>query len=242
MNFDAVLVTCEHASRRVPRELARAVSTPSRRRLLATHQSYDMGAARVARALVDRLRALGVAVAGPVLGEVTRLLVDLNRSPQHPHVFGVFGRGLCPAQREALMLRYYLPHQRRVRHELLQLLEQHGRVLHLGVHSFTPVLRGQRRDADVGVLYDPGRGAELEFARRLSRVFADVDEAIRVRRNYPYRGTSDGLTTMLRQESPAARYAGVELELNQRHLGRARSVLERAVVVAVGQVLTAATS
>ena len=36
-----------------------------------------------------------------------------------------------------------------------------------------------------------------------------------MRRNAPYRGDADGLTTALRRERPASRYCGVELELNQ---------------------------
>lgn len=38
-----------------------------------------------------------------------------------------------------------------------------------------------------------------------------------VRRNYPYRGSGDGLTSYLRRRYPATRYIGVELELNQKH-------------------------
>jgi hypothetical protein len=34
--------------------------------------------------------------------------------------------------------------------------------------------------------------------------------------NYPYRGTADGLPTTLRRAHPDARYAGIEIEVNQR--------------------------
>ena len=36
-------------------------------------------------------------------------------------------------------------------------------VLHVAVHSFTPVLHGERRNADVGLLYDPARPRERAF-------------------------------------------------------------------------------
>ena len=42
---------------------------------------------------------------------------------------------------------------------------------------------------------------------------------LRVRYNYPYRGDSDGLTTWLRKKHPAARYLGIEIEINQRLVG-----------------------
>jgi hypothetical protein len=38
-----------------------------------------------------------------------------------------------------------------------------------------------------------------------------------VRRNYPYRGDADGLTTHLRKRYPDGRYTGVEIEVNQKH-------------------------
>jgi hypothetical protein len=38
-----------------------------------------------------------------------------------------------------------------------------------------------------------------------------------VRRNYPYRGYADGLTTWLRKRYPDPAYAGIELEINQKY-------------------------
>ena len=38
-----------------------------------------------------------------------------------------------------------------------------------------------------------------------------------MRRNYPYKGYADGLTTYLRTRYPDPRYRGVELEVNQKH-------------------------
>jgi hypothetical protein len=38
---------------------------------------------------------------------------------------------------------------------------------------------------------------------------------IRVRRNYPMRGTREGLTQSLRREFPPESYLGIELQMNQ---------------------------
>jgi hypothetical protein len=56
---------------------------------------------------------------------------------------------------------------------------------------------------------------------------------LRVRRNYPYLGRADGLTTYLRRRFPAGAYIGVELEVNQRHLlsDTQSTVAARAAVV-----------
>ena len=39
---------------------------------------------------------------------------------------------------------------------------------------------------------------------------------LRVRRNYPYAGKGDGLTSYLRQQFSPAAYVGIELEINQK--------------------------
>jgi hypothetical protein len=45
--------------------------------------------------------------------------------------------------------------------------------------------------------------------------FARRAPQLRLRRNYPYRGRSDGLTALLRRRHPDDAYAGIELEVNQ---------------------------
>jgi predicted N-formylglutamate amidohydrolase len=100
-------------------------------------------------------------------------------------------------------------------------------VLHVAVHSFTPVLHGEVRNADVGLLYGSGRPREARTCRRWQAELRRLDPALRVRRNYPYRGEADGLPTWLRRRFPDARYAGVELELNQALMdGRRRAVTD----------------
>lgn len=103
-------------------------------------------------------------------------------------------------------------------------------MFHLSVHSFTPTLDGQTRNADAGLLYDPGRPRERECCTAWQRAMRTADPRLRVRRNYPYRGVSDGLTTHLRRVFPPEDYLGIELELNQAIVardGEARRALMR---------------
>lgn len=64
------------------------------------------------------------------------------------------------------------------------------------------------------VLYDPKRVAEQTWARDWQRLIHLRAPTIRVRMNYPYRGTSDGLTTALRQYFTPEDYMGLEIETN----------------------------
>lgn len=205
-----LILTCEHASNRVPAELARLFR--GERALLATHRGWDPGALEVAQGLARRLRAPLVA------GEATRLVVDLNRSPHNRAVFSKFTRDLPRPARETLLARYHAPHWARVERLVARARRP---VVHVAIHSFTPVLGDDVRDFELGLLYDPQRPRERRFMEAVRASVAERAPALRVRRNAPYRGTSDGLPTAFRRARRPADYLGLELELNQAVLGRA---------------------
>ena len=71
------------------------------------------------------------------------------------------------------------------------------------------------RGADVGLLYDPGRRGEAEVCARWKESLAASSPELRVRRNYPYVGKGDGLTSHLRRRFAQRDYVGIELEVNQ---------------------------
>jgi hypothetical protein len=107
------------------------------------------------------------------------------------------------------------------------------------------VLDGEERNADLGLLYDPQRSWEHSVARRWQGLLVVENQTLRVRRNYPDRGTADGLTTALRKRHGAALYAGLELELGQAMVGRPgaqRSKLARAVEGSLRALLTQASA
>jgi predicted N-formylglutamate amidohydrolase len=172
-----------------------------------SHRGYDPGALPMARALARRLGADLLEMS------TTRLLVEPNRSLGHPKLFSEWSRVLDAPQREAAIERHYLPHRRRVIDAVAEVAPRS--VCHIAVHSFTPTLDGQRRNADIGLLYDPARKRERRLCRRWRELLGAIDPTLRVRLNYPYRGTNDGLTTALRRRFPASRYLGIELEINQ---------------------------
>jgi hypothetical protein len=67
----------------------------------------------------------------------------------------------------------------------------------------------------VGLLYHPGRRREAEVCARWKESLAALAPELRVRRNYPYAGKGDGLTSYLRLRFAQCDYAGIELEVNQ---------------------------
>jgi predicted N-formylglutamate amidohydrolase len=205
-----ILLTCEHGGHRVPAAWRGLFA--GRQALLRSHRGWDPGALAVARSLA---RSLGAPL---VAATTTRLLVDPNRSEANPAVFSAFTRGLDRESRRMLLARHHRPHWERVR---AAIAAHPGGTLHLAVHSFTPALRGERRDFALGLLYDPKRRRERELAIAWQNELAAELGRGAVRRNAPYRGDSDGLTTALRREHSERRYLGVELELSQALLAHA---------------------
>lgn len=203
----AVIVSCEHGGNRVPRRYRPLFA--GKDRLLASHRGHDPGSLALARIVARRLGA-------PLRAcTVSRLVVEVNRSIGHPRLFSEVTRGLPPEERERLLETVYRPHRERVEETVRTGMQRGRRVVHLSVHTFAPVLRGERRDAEVGLLYDPARHREKRLCIAAARVLRERTDLV-VRRNYPYRGRADGLTTFLRRRLPASRYLGIEIEVNQR--------------------------
>ena len=218
-----LVLSCEHATHFVPRRVRAALAGPAAQAALHSHRGWDPGALRIARALE---RETGATL---VSGRFSRLVIDLNRPLSHPAVFSSWSRELPVVEKEELR-RLHRAHWDEVKAALVGQLQERGVVVQLGVHSFTPELDPERRDFDLGVLYDPARSNERRFALAIEPLLREA--GLRVRRNAPYRGRSAGLTTSLRRTMPADRYIGVELELNQQVFGR-RSGLEDKLVAAL---------
>lgn len=222
----ALLLTCEHGGNRVPPAF-RALFA-GHRTLLASHRGHDLGALSCARALAAMLRA-------PLIhAEVTRLLVDLNRSPQHPALFSEISRTLPPEARTDVLVHHYFPHRRRVEGWIAARIRAGRPVLHVAVHSFTPVLAGKVRNTELGLLYDPHRSWEARLCRHWRNALREAAPHLRVRRNYPYRGISDGFTRHLRTLFPARSYAGIELEINQAALTKPPRALAAILTASLG--------
>ena len=207
MAVDCFLITCEHGGNRIPAPYRRLFR--EHRALLESHRGYDPGALVMARELATAFGAPLVA------STVSRLVVDLNRSFGHPQHFSAATRGAPATLRAEIVARHYLPYRTEVERLVSRSVARARRVVHISSHSFTPELDGRVRRADVGLLYDPARHGEAVLCARWKASQVELAPEFRVRRNYPYAGKGDGLTSHLRLLFPPRAYVGIELEVNQ---------------------------
>lgn len=227
-----VILSCEHGGNKVPRRYARLFH--KHQSVLRSHAGFDAGALSMARGLARNLAA------PLVWSTTTRLLIDLNRSEHHPALFSRFSRALDQTEKRYILQQYYRPYRTKLQATIAQALAQHSTVLHLSVHSFTPILDGRRRATDIGLLYDPARLPELAFCQQLQAYLRQCLPELQVHRNAPYRGTADGATTWLRRCFTPAQYRGVELEINQRWVakGVVAPVVQRGIKQALAMQLS----
>ena len=229
---DRLFITCEHAGNVVPAKYEPLFA--NHRHLLPTHRGWDPGALILARELAARFSA-------PLhFEETTRLLVDLNRSVGTPDLHSEATRHLSLAERREILAAYYHPHRRTIAAAVTKLVATGDRIVHIASHSFTPELHGHVRSADIGLLYDPSRPGEVAFASRWLEALKKKAPALRLRRNYPYLGRSDGVAQALRRQHPPGAYVGIELEVNQRYVeagGPAWPKLRRTLVETLASAL-----
>lgn len=141
------LVTCDHASNRVPDWLGGSLGICQAD--MERHIAYDVGARGLAL-------ALGQALDSPVIcSDFSRLVIDPNRGEDDPTlVMKLYDGTIIPANRhvgpaevQTRLDRLYRPY-----HDAYARLAE-GRVI-LAIHSFTPCLKGRSpRPWHVGVLY-----------------------------------------------------------------------------------------
>jgi predicted N-formylglutamate amidohydrolase len=205
-----LVISSEHGGNRIPpayQYLFKGFND-----VLQSHRGFDCGSLTMAEALARAFQA-------PLLAAtVSRLLVDLNRSIGHPQLHAAPVRHICAQERRRIIDLYYQPHRDRVCSMVRSMSTWARPVIHIASHSFTPTLGGRTRNADIGLLYDPARKSEAALCADWKAALQARAPTLTIRRNYPYAGKNDGLTTWLRQRFPGDVYLGIELELNQKHV------------------------
>lgn len=227
----SLLVTCEHASNHVPSDWQSLFENAPA--ILDTHRAYDPGSGELAHHLAEALGAPCFSA------RVTRLLIDHNRSLHNSALWSEFSRHLPAMEKARLLEDYYHPFRETVGRWIHERQMEGRQVLHVSVHSFTPVLDGRVRELEIGLLYDSRRSEEVRIANAWKRRLVTCRPTQRVRLNRPYLGRSDCHQNRYRKLYGSDDYVGLELEINQSLVGddQAWTLLQRAVTARLRDVL-----
>ncbi len=208
MNGDStvpILLICDHASRRFPAALGTMGLDPVARRC---HLGLDIGAG----ALTERLAVALSATA--VLCQYSRLVIDCNRQLMDPSAFLEFGdgivvpgnRNLHPEDKRMRADEIYWPYHKAVESQVERLQATGRPPIFLAIHSFTPVLNGESRPWEMGVLWDADRVMAEIFVHDLREAGFDVGD------NEPYSGKApQDFTIDHHAEAIGLPHAGIEI-------------------------------
>lgn len=151
-----VLLVCDHASRRFPKSLGTMGIDPVARRC---HLAIDIGAGNLTESIAENI---GVTA---VLCQYSRLIIDCNRQLMDPGAFLEFGdgvvikgnRNLHANEKKLREEEIYWPYHGAIDAQIKRLHVAEVAPVFVSIHSFTPVLNGESRTIEMGVLWDADR-------------------------------------------------------------------------------------
>lgn len=146
------ILTCEHAGAVVPESLDLLGMDPED---YTKHYAFDLGIRRVVETLSVLLDAPAI------LGNYSRLVVDLNRDLDHPTAFVTIGEGktvpgnigMPPENRAARVREIYEPYNTELGHMIDHAVAEGHHPAIISLHSFTPQYFQFRRPWEIGFLW-----------------------------------------------------------------------------------------
>lgn len=204
----AVLITCDHAGRAIPRRLNQLQLSPE---ALSSHVAWDLGIAELGRRLSARLDAF------LIQHNYSRLVIDANRPPHVADSIAVRSEridiaanaGLGEEHRRQRLEEVFIPYHRRISSELDRRSRRGSPCVLVALHSFTPTFHGEPRPWHAGVLF--GRDARLG---RLLHTRLSEDSSLCVGENRPYAVSDDTDYTVV-VHGEQRNIPHVELEIRQ---------------------------
>ena len=211
-----ILLLCDHASND-PQGVDLGIAPD----VFARHIAYDIGAAALTEALAA---ALG---APALLGQVSRLVVDLNRQADHPALVPLVSDGHAlpgnqGADRAARIARFHAPYHAAIAAQIAAARPE----LIIAIHSFTPALEtgSAPRPWPIGVLYNRDARAAQAALALLGR------EGILAGDNQPYSGRL--LNATLNRHAEGQGIASLSLELRNDEIADAAGVTQWGALLA----------
>lgn len=199
-----IILVCEHASNTIPAQFNNLGLSALK---VEEHIAWDPGAFGTARRLADMIDA------PLVYANVSRLVLDINREPDHrgsivevSELTEIPGnKGLTQSERRARVRAVYEPF-----HAMLGTVIQSRDAKSpwlISLHSYTPVFKGVQRPWHVGILHNDDTRLSTRLLDALKK-----DSGLVVGDNEPYAPT-DGVYHTIEKHTVSRGYAGAMVEI-----------------------------
>ena len=146
MKKPALILSCEHASCYIPKNLEDLLPLPSP----GSFALCDLYAAELTQSIAKTLKC------DYLLGNISRFVVDLNKKHELDHCISAQLKPLLSStQKQQLLEEYYFNYRQAIKALIEQHIQAQKQVLHLSIHSFNPKeSNGLEHNAAMGILYD----------------------------------------------------------------------------------------
>ncbi len=200
------LFTGDHTGNTIPIKLKQM---GLREEELSRHITFDIGTREVILRMAESFDAPAI------MGNYSRLVVDLNRRLDDPSAFPELvdnipipeNQQLGDLKRQERIDSVYNPYHNAIDTQLKKFAHNNVVPALISIHSFTPVLMGEVRECHMGVLWDKDDRIALPLIQRL-RENADIV----VGDNEPYSGRHMANFTIDHHAEPAGLpYVGIEI-------------------------------
>tara|TARA_B100001105_G_scaffold102708_1_gene82350 strand:+ start:163 stop:1002 length:840 start_codon:yes stop_codon:yes gene_type:complete len=200
-----VLLVCDHASNRFPKSLG-TMGLDYLDRL--SHITVDIGSRATTESLAKQLNTTAI------LCQYSRLIVDCNRNISDNSAYldksdGVDipgNQNLNNNEKEIRESEIYWPYHNAIDTQISRLKRQKVSPIIISIHSFTPVFNGNKREWEVGVLWDKDPTTARIFINKLT------DAGFLVGDNKPYSGKDlEDFTLDYHAETIGLPHVGIEI-------------------------------
>lgn len=210
---------CEHASNRIPTVYTGLGVSDSIR---TSHSGWDIGALELSLELSQRFNSPLVA------STVSRLVYDCNRSPDSTTAIVLRSEnddvpgniGLSDESKNQRVNAVYQPFSNNLSALLDKRTTRNLGTYLVTIHSFTPVLRGQERKVQIGILHDSDKRLADDLL-----LASEQCSPYHIERNQPY-GPDDDVTHTLKKHAIPRQLHNVMLEVRNDLLSDSDGVLE----------------
>jgi predicted N-formylglutamate amidohydrolase len=181
------LIICDHASKYVPTKY-KGLGLDNN--TLNTHIAYDIGVKEVATLIAKSLKC------PLIMSNFSRLLIDANRGIDDPTLIMKISDGKiihgnkdisflvdCKEKKQRINFYYNIYHNKIS--EIIERLEKKKKnPAIISIHSFTPIFAGNKREIELGILWDSDNRLPDIFFDYLNKNHKDIN----VGNNKPYSG------------------------------------------------------
>lgn len=180
------LIICDHASNVIPKALGdMGISEEDRNR----HIAWDIGAKDIATYLADHLGAPAL------LAGFSRLVIDVNRIPGHKKSIPETSdktdvpanQNLTETEKQQRIDEIYTPYHNTFADALAKIRARGEKPFVISIHSFTPQLKEDTRQTEIGILWDHNK----VIAQKMIETLKAQNPEMTIGSNDPYSFVDD---------------------------------------------------